>query len=100
MPKVTPVLVDQEPWTLVVVVALTAVFGWVAIRAAGIRERRDGSAHAERFQRVLQRVGRPVAAVLAGVLADAFVAVLLSDLHNPGGAFGVEYTPPGLASFS
>jgi signal transduction histidine kinase len=92
-----PVLVDTEPWTLVFVVALTALCGVVAIRTEGVRERRDGSVPARRFQRVVGRVGWPVAAALAGVLADAFAQVLVADLHNAGFS-GREFTLPGLAS--
>ena len=79
---VPPVLVDREPWVLVVVVVLTAGCGALAVR--GERVARWG------------RVGWPGAAVLVGVAAYAAVQVLLLDLHNPMGP-GREFSMPGLA---
>lgn len=91
-----PVLVDSKPWVLVVVVALTAVCGGVAIRAEGVRARRGDSAGAERFRQAVGRIGWPTAAVLVGTAAYAIVQTLLRDLHNPG-LPGREITVPGLA---
>jgi signal transduction histidine kinase len=91
-----PVLVDREPWVLVGVVALTAVCGWVAIRADGLRDRPGGSAQAERFRRAVGRFGWPLAAALTGITAYAVVQVLLQDLHDPG-LSGYGVTVAGLA---
>ncbi|MEY9872601.1 signal transduction histidine kinase [Streptacidiphilus sp. MAP12-33] len=82
-----PVLVDREPWTLVVIVLLTAGCGVAAVRAEHSGRRSQGS-QGTRGTRAVQGarygwLGWVLAAALVGATAYAAVQILLLDLHLP-----------------
>ncbi|SEK88424.1 sensor histidine kinase [Streptacidiphilus jiangxiensis] len=92
-----PVLMDREPWTLVVIVVLTAVCGVVAVRAEQAGAHPGGSDGKDRFQVLLGRVGWPLAAALVGAAAYAAVLAMLMDLHLPDSS-GTEITVAGFGA--